>query len=152
MGNRGGMAPIASALAAAGGVAVAIGSLLPWVWSGRVGRNLYQLAGLADRLGFLGTVPSAVLAIVPILCALPVVLLLLSLVRFGALAAIVIGFAAMATGVGVIVVGSGRSAAGIAVAVAGPITAAAGGLILIVAGIAAIGSRQRARQLSADRS
>ena len=103
----------AIAMGAAGVVLIIIGTFLPWVSSGGHGRNIYELTGLAGKLGLFDASPwRAVPILVPLLgpaCIAPVVLAILRLRRTAGVAATVIGLLAAVLATATMLVG-GRAA------------------------------------------
>ena len=129
-----------------GVVLVVGGTFLPWLNSGAVSRNLYAVAGAAQRLGLLG--PGSISGWLPLLgpvCAVPVLLAALRWYRsaavLGALVALACGGAATAA----LVMVGGRSALGVSLAVAGPVTTLVGALILAAGSAAVLVTASRAR-------
>jgi hypothetical protein len=117
-----------------GGVGIIAGAFAPWAMSGRVSRSAFQLADLAGRLGALDAVPLGAAFALPLLCAVPTILLALRLVRTAGAVAAAVSLAAL-TGAVVALFGLGDRAAGmVRIAAAGPaVTAAAAAFLLIAA-------------------
>ncbi len=139
----------ADGVGVAGLVLVIAGSFLPWLASGPVLRNSYQVTGLAARLAIGGGGPfTVVLQQWPLfgpVFVLPVVLRVLGAWRTGGIIAGILGGLGLALGVGVLVVGAGRSAGGVSLVTAGPLTLATGGLLYAAAGglLVAVGRQRR---------
>lgn len=128
-----------------GGVGIIAGTFLPWTISGRVRRNLFELGDVAGRLGVLGTVPLGLAFLVPLLCAVPTLLLALGLARTAGLVAVPVSIAAL-LGSGAALLGAGPRGGGIVqIAVAGPVVTAAAALLLLVAGLVAVRWRRSPR-------
>ncbi|MEO7126152.1 MAG: hypothetical protein ABI382_14215 [Nakamurella sp.] len=141
-------APLAAwIVTAAGSVSIIVGTFLPWVVSGRVNRHLYQLAGVADRLGVVGNVPVAALFALPVLCALPSGLMALSLLRTGAVASLLLAAIAIFAGSAVLAIGVGRGSGTIAITPVGPVTVAIGGLVLLAGAVITIRLSSQVRRV-----
>lgn len=117
---------------------IGAGGFLPWVRSGTVSRDSFELAGVLDRHGhdggsLLGVVLSAWI-VVPLGCVLCVAAYLLGRPRLAALLSITISLFAGTVGVWAYVVGSNVSGTIVAVST-GPVTTAAGSGIACVGGL-----------------
>jgi hypothetical protein len=130
--------PTAAAVLGVAGVAVLFaGTFLPWVVSGQVTRNLYTVAGIAQRVGLLGP-GSALTSWLPLigpLCILPLLLALLRLRRTAAVAGIAAAAVTGGAAVTTLAVASGRSVAGVSLDITGPGTVVAGAALLLVGAI-----------------
>jgi hypothetical protein len=117
-----------------GGVGVIAGAFLPWAWSGRVARSAFQLADLAGRLGALDAVPLRAAFAVPLLCAVPTILLALRWFRVAGAVAALVSIAAL-LGAGMALFGLGDRTSGVVrIAGVGPwVTAASASLLLLAA-------------------
>lgn len=144
---------MALGLAAAGGlcgtVLIVAGTFLPWVVSGGRGRNVYQLTGIADKLGLLDhglarAVPGAVGLLGPA-CIAPVVLALVRWWRTAAVAAILCGLLAALPAAAALALGDRASAVGIHLDRTGPISVLGGGVLLLSAGVLTLFARLRMR-------
>ena len=126
----------------AGVVLLIVGTFLPWVVSGGIGRNIYAVAGVADKLGLFDTgparaIPNAVSLLGPA-CLLPVVLALLRLRRTAAVIAIAFGTLGALLGIAAMIAGGRADALGIQASPTGPGVVLSGGLLLLTAGIVAL--------------
>lgn len=119
-----------------GGTGIIVGTFLPWVNSGSVGRSVYQLADLAGRLGFAGQLPLAAMPIVPLACAAPVVLVVLGARRTGAIWGAIVALAVLCAAVAALTIGPHSGP--VTIAWAGPAIAAASAAVLLVAAVLAI--------------
>lgn len=135
------------------GIAVVIaGTFLPWVDSGLVSRNLYRVAGVAQRIGVFGPQSSVAtwLSLIGPLCVLPLLLGVLRLRRTAAWAGIVIAALVGGAAAAALVITGGRSVAGISLDVVGPGTVLAGAVLMLVAGlIVLLPIRRTGRAMSA---
>lgn len=118
------------------------GTFLPWVTSGGRGRNIYEIIGLADKLGLFDAGPwRSVPVVVPLLgpaCLLPAVLAILRLRRAAATTAIVIGLLSVVLAAATMLLGRGATAMGVHLQPLGPAVLLAGGVLLSAAGILAL--------------
>lgn len=134
MGRRG---PAVVAMAAGAGIAV-VGSLLPWVRSGRARRNSYDVFALADRLGFAqgGAVAEGLRwwPLVPLLAATAVIAVWWGWPRAGGAVGVVAGGYAGGVGFAVATADVPR----VLDVEAGAVVTAAGGLVLLLASVAAV--------------
>lgn len=130
--------PVSLAATGLGLVLVIAGSFLPWLTSGQVVRNSYQLSAIAERLEILGDgFATAVLAAWPLLgpvSFLPVIAALLRWWRIAGGLAVVVGVPTALLSAVVLAVASGKSAAGIALEPTGPVVMLIGGMLLVGAG------------------
>ncbi|MTD13796.1 hypothetical protein GIS00_07550 [Nakamurella sp. YIM 132087] len=127
-----------TALAGSGVVGTVLGAFLPWVRSGSVDRNSFELSGVASRLLFPDGLVSWLLSVWPLigpLCAVPVVLALLRLWRSAGAMSVVLGAITIALSVTVQVMGGDRAVAGIGLVRTGPVVLAVGGLLLVLGGV-----------------
>jgi hypothetical protein len=99
-GRAAAIARSALALSVAG---VLAGTFLPWVVSGRVRRSVYQLAGTADRLGVAGSLPLGLAFLIPLLVAVPALLLVLGRGRAAGVCGIAVALIVGAGGVAALV-------------------------------------------------
>lgn len=149
MRNRPALSPAAWIITAAGSIGIIVGTFLPWLTSGSVQRHLYQVAGVADRLGFVGAAPAKALIALPVACALPIGLMAMSLPRVGAFSALALSAIALGAGGAALAMAGGRGAGALAVAPLGPATVAVGGIFVLVGALVTIGSTRLARRGSA---
>lgn len=129
---------IAAAVGLLGIITAIAGSFLPWLVSGGVGRNSYQIAGLAERIGLLDGAAGRILAVWPWwgpVCLCPVVLGVLRLWRLAGIAGAVCGVVAAGLSGVVLVEAGGPDRFGIRLATAGPVTMLVGGLITVAAAL-----------------
>ncbi len=119
-------------------VLVITGTFLPWLASGEVLRNSYQVTGVAARLAIGGDGPvPAVLGWWPLIGPvyfLPVLLALLQWRRVAGVLALLLGLLAAFLGLAALVLAGGHSAAGVGLVATGPIVLAIGGLLYGAAG------------------
>ena len=119
-------------------VLVVAGTFLPWLASGEVLRNSYQVTGVAARLAIGGQGPvTAALRWWPLvgpLYFLPLLLALLHCRRAAGIVALLLGLLAALLGVTTLVVASGRSSSGVGVVATGPVVLAIGGVLYAAAG------------------
>ena len=131
-------------MGAAGVVLIIIGTFLPWVSSGGHGRNIYELTGLAGKLGLFDASPwRAVPILVPLLgpaCIAPVVLAILRLRRTAGAAATVVGLLAAVLATATMLVGGRAAAIGIRLEPVGLWALLIGGILLSAAGVLALGA------------
>ena len=140
--------PISRALGLAlgcGGLALLIaGSFLPWVQSGSVLRNSYEISAIADRFAVLGAgAAGTVLALWPLfgpVCFVPVITALLRWWRATGILAVVIGLGVAILAAAILLAGRGRTVAGISLISTGPGIMLAGALLLILSGVLLLGS------------
>ena len=130
----------------AGVVVLLAGTFLPWLYSGQIPKNSYQLAGIGQRrLSAPGWV-EAVLGTWPFLgplWAMALVVLLLRLRRWASGLSIIFALITGVVAVAVLVVGGRRSSSLIYGSVSGPAVTAAGALLVLIAGIAMLRSAPR---------
>lgn len=121
----------------AGVLAIILGTFLPWVVSGQVSRNLYTIAGVADRIGLLGPGDSVSgwLALTGPLCILPVLLAVLRLRRSAAVLGLLVAVLAGGFAGTVLALLAGRSRLGVHLALPGPVTVLVGAVLLAAAAI-----------------
>lgn len=129
-----------------GGVGVIVGTFLPWAVSGRVRRNVFELAEVAGRLGTLGTLPLGVAFVIPLLCAIPTLLLAMRLVRTAGLVAALVSIGALAGSGSALVNAGARQGGMIEISVTGPVVTAAAALLLLVAALATVRWGRSARR------
>lgn len=114
------------------------GMFLPWLSSGQVTRNSYQVAGTLDRFRLIDSaLLDAVLAIWPFLGPAVVIAVLLAVVRLWRIAgavAVVVGAIGAAGAVTAQVKVGTRSAFGVSLDTLGPSTVTIGGILLVLAG------------------
>lgn len=126
---------ITAGITAAGLLTSGVGGFLPWVRSGTVSRDSFELAGVLDRHGqevnALLSVVLSVWIVVPLGCALCIAAYLLGRPRPAAVLSIMISLIAGTVGVLADVVGDGVSGTVVAVS-AGPVTTAAGSGIALL--------------------
>jgi hypothetical protein len=129
--------PLAAGVAVLGVVLVVVGSLLPWVRTGRRRRSSYDLIGLADRLGVLPAGAAGVLArawvLAPLLAGATVAAVALHRRTVAGVLAVVTGLYAVVLGA-LVWTSPLATEAGVAVSVSGGIVAGLGGGALIVLG------------------
>lgn len=123
---------IGNAFGICGITALLVATALPWIYSGEVGRNIYQLAGVAQHLGFGRRFPLGALAAIPPVAVLPVLLAALGWSRVAVACAAIWGAAAIALAVGTLTAAYGSGGL-ISIAAPGPLTIAAGGAFLLAA-------------------
>ena len=114
-------------------------TFLPWLASGAIQRNSYQLSGLAARLGLTGSGPSqAVLNFWPVLGPLLLVPVLAGVLRWWrtmGVASVVLGVFTAGFGIVVIVLGGDRRTTGVRVVLTGPVVLAVGVAMLVIGGV-----------------
>lgn len=121
----------------AGAAVLIAGTFLPWVASGAVTRNLYTVAGTAQRLGLFGS-GGAVTRWLPLLgplCILPLVLAVVRLRRTAAVVGIAVAIVAGGAAVAALVLASGRSVVGVSLDATGPGTVVAGAALLLAGSV-----------------
>lgn len=124
-----------------------IGTFLPWLISGSVTRNSYQLAGALQQFRvvdsrLMDTVVAGWAFLGPILLV-PTVLLALRMWRTAAGLSVGVGLLVAAAAVTTLVVVGSKSRFGIRLADAGPLTVACGSALIIVAGLLLLFSGRR---------
>ncbi|MQA63222.1 MAG: hypothetical protein GEU86_17410 [Actinophytocola sp.] len=124
---------------------IGAGGFLPWVRSGTVSRDSFELAGVLDRHGHDGALLWVVLSVwivVPLGCALCAATYLLGWPRLAALLSITISL--FAGTVGVLAYVEGTNVSGTVVAVsAGPVTTSAGSGIAFLGGLGVLRAKWR---------
>jgi hypothetical protein len=138
----------------AGVVMIIAGTFLPWLSSGGHGRNIYEITGLADKLGLFDdgswrVVPTVVPLLGPA-CILPVLLALIRLRRTAGTVAIALGLLAAGLAAATLVVGRGATAIGVYLQPLGPLVLLFGGVLLSAAGVLALVTRLPARPAVAE--
>ncbi|GAA2002263.1 hypothetical protein JL107_01850 [Nakamurella flavida] len=118
---------------------VVAGLFLPWLRSGSVERNSFQVAAVIDRLALvrdssLSWLPDAWPG-VAVVVLVPIALLVTGLRRWAGGCALTVGVLTLGLGVATLVLGSGRAGAGIRLAPAGPVVLALGAAGLVVTGV-----------------
>lgn len=146
--------PTAAALGVAGVAVLIAGTFLPWVVSGEVTRNLYTVAGIAQRVGLLGPGSTVTywLPLIGPLCILPLLLALLRLRRTAAVAGIAVAAVTGGAAVTALAVGSGRSVAGVSLDSAGPGTVVTGAALLLIGAIGLLLAGRPATRHAASRA
>lgn len=125
---------VAAGVALSGLLIIVIGSFLPWIKSGAVQRDSFEIVGVIDRLG---PQDNAILAFalsgwiaVPPACVLAIGLYVLGLARTAAACAITVSVVAGTVGLAIYVVGG--DGFGLVTSVpAGPLTTCLGGMIAL---------------------
>lgn len=130
------------ALGAAGIVGILIATGLPWISSGQVDRNLYQLEPLAHRLGLADGIPLGVLAAVPLVAAAPIVLFAFRRVRTATGIAVIVAVAATGGGAWCLAMRD-RLTGAITVAAFGPIVAVTSGVFVLMGALLTVRSKAR---------
>lgn len=129
---------IATVVALAGLTILIAGTFLPWLVSGEVRRNSYEIVGVINRLGLLASGPGSVLAAVwPFLgptCILPVLAGLLRWWRTAGVLCVLLGVTCAVLAGMALVLAVGRSAAGVSLDPVGPVTVLLGSVIAITGG------------------
>lgn len=117
---------------------VVIGTFLPWLTSGDIPRNSYQLAGALTRFRVIDSgALSAVVTIWPLIgpvLMVPPILLAVRCWRAAGLVAGVLGLLGAAASVTTLIVVGHRSRLGIQLQDTGPLTVAVGSALLAIAG------------------
>lgn len=118
---------------------VVAGLFLPWLRSGSVERNSFQVAAVINRLALvrdssLSWLPDAWPG-VAVVVLVPIALLVTGLRRWAGGCALAVGVLTLGLGVATLVLGSGRAAAGIRLAPAGPAVLALGAAGLVITGV-----------------
>ena len=119
-------------------VAIIAGSFLPWAVSGGIGRNSYQLAGLAGRIGLLDGPAGTAVAAWPWLgpvCILPVLAGCLRWWRTAAGLAVLCGLASGGVAALALIEVGTKERFGVALATTGPVTMLVGGALAVIAGV-----------------
>ncbi len=123
------------------------GTFLPWVVSGQVRRNIYQIAGVIQRLNVLSGTPAVLVHALPFLgpvCIVPVLVGVLGWRRSAGVLSVIIGLLLGGGSIAILMLASGRSAMGVALDSAGPTTMAVGAVLLTAAGVFFMLSARRA--------
>jgi hypothetical protein len=146
--RRSTVAPVAAGLAGIGLALVVAATFLPWLTSGAVSRNSYEITGLAARLLFRSGTADVLLrawTFVGPLCVLPFLLAAFRLWRTAGVVAAVLGLVAAGGGIVILVLGSGSDArsAGIALVATGPVVLTVGGAAALAGGLLLVLRRPR---------
>lgn len=132
---------------------IILGSFLPWVRSGTVQRDSFEVAGVVDRLGpddiMLLDVALSAWIVIPLLCIVCVVLYVLGLPRTSAGFAAIVSAAAGTIGLTTYVIGHDGPEIASAVA-AGPLTTFVGGVVAMTGSVGTVVGR-RDRPTAAER-
>lgn len=127
------------AAAAALGMTVLIaGTFLPWVVSGQVRRNIYEIAGLIQRLDVLSGTPAVLVHALPFLgpaCIVPVLVGVLGWRRSAGVLSVVLGLLLGGGSMAILALLSGRSAMGVALDPIGPTMTTVGAVLVTAAGV-----------------
>lgn len=125
------------------------GTFLPWVVSGQVRRNIYQIAGVIKQLDALSGTPAVLVHALPFLgpaCIVPVLVGVLGWQQSAGVLSVIIGLLLSGGSIAILLLASGRSAMGVALDPVGPTTTAAGAVLLTAAGVFFILSARHARR------
>lgn len=117
---------------------IVIGTFLPWLTSGQIPRNSYQVAGALTRFRLIESgLLSAVVSVWPLIgpvVMVPLILLALRWWRAAGLVAAILGLLGAAASVTTLIVVGNRSRLGIQIQDTGPLTVAVGCALLAIAG------------------
>lgn len=120
---------------ALGCAAVLAGTFLPWAVSGRVRRSVYQLAGVADRLGVAGSLPLGLAFVIPLLVAVPALLVAIGRSRAAGGCGLTVALAAGAGGIAALLA---DTIGPVAIDTLGPAVTITGAAFLLVASLGTI--------------
>jgi hypothetical protein len=121
-----------------GVVALLVGTFLPWLYSGRIGKNSYQLAGVGQRRLNTPLWVDAMLVLWPYLgplLAIAAVLLLVRRRRTAGILSAAVGLTSGLVAAAVVVVGARMSSSILSVSHSGPVVTVVGSVAVIAAAV-----------------